>query len=87
MKHEIYLTRNQRSSRFFEKQNRRRRDPSLMIAIYCLSAVAVISTIIATTIGTLMAMALVRYQFRFRKALDLFVFLPLAIRGNVIAQF
>lgn len=34
-----------RRSRF--ARNRRRRDPSLMIAIYCLSAVAVISTLIA----------------------------------------
>ena len=40
--------------------------------------IALISTVVATSIGTLMAMALVRYAFRFRRAVDLFVFLPLA---------
>ena len=54
------------------------RDPTLVSAVGISLRIALVSTIIATTIGTLMAMALVRYQFRFRKALDLFVFLPLA---------
>jgi spermidine/putrescine transport system permease protein len=40
--------------------------------------IAVLSTIIATALGTFMALALVRYGFRGRRALDLFVFLPLA---------
>jgi spermidine/putrescine transport system permease protein len=40
--------------------------------------VAAISTLIAVTLGTLMALALVRYGFRGRRATDLFVFLPLA---------
>jgi spermidine/putrescine transport system permease protein len=41
-------------------------------------AIAAISTAIAVTLGTFMALALVRYGFRGRKATDLFVFLPLA---------
>jgi spermidine/putrescine transport system permease protein len=40
--------------------------------------IAVISTIIATGLGTFMALALVRYGFRGRRTVDLFVFLPLA---------
>jgi spermidine/putrescine transport system permease protein len=40
--------------------------------------IAVISTALATVLGTFMALALVRYGFRGRRATDLFVFLPLA---------
>jgi spermidine/putrescine transport system permease protein len=40
--------------------------------------VAVISTIIATILGTLMALALVRYQFKGRAATNFFIFIPLA---------
>jgi spermidine/putrescine transport system permease protein len=40
--------------------------------------VAVISTIIATILGTLMALALVRYQFRGRAPTNFFIFIPLA---------
>jgi spermidine/putrescine transport system permease protein len=40
--------------------------------------IAIISTVLAVTLGTFMALALVRYQFRGRKAADMFVFLPLA---------
>ena len=54
------------------------RDPTLVKAVGTSLRIALVSTVIATTIGTLMAMALVRYRFRLRKAIDLFVFLPLA---------
>ena len=54
------------------------RDPSLVKAVGTSLRIALISTVVATSIGTLMAMALVRYAFRFRRAVDLFVFLPLA---------
>ena len=54
------------------------RDPTLVDAVGLSLRIALISTVIATAIGTLMAMAIVRYDFRFRKAMDLFVFLPLA---------
>ena len=40
--------------------------------------IAAISTAISVALGTFMALALVRYNFRGRKATDLFVFLPLA---------
>lgn len=40
--------------------------------------IAAISTLIATVLGTFMALALVRYRFRGRAGTDLFVFLPLA---------
>jgi spermidine/putrescine transport system permease protein len=40
--------------------------------------IAAISTLIAVTLGTFIALALVRYRFRGRKTTDLFVFLPLA---------
>jgi spermidine/putrescine transport system permease protein len=56
------------------------RDPTLVKAVGTSLRIALVSTIIATAIGTLMAMALVRYRFRFRKAIDLFVFLPLRQR-------
>jgi spermidine/putrescine transport system permease protein len=40
--------------------------------------IAAISTVIAVVLGTFMALALVRHGFRGRRAIDLFVFLPLA---------
>jgi spermidine/putrescine transport system permease protein len=40
--------------------------------------VAVLATIVATIFGTLMALALVRYQFRGRAPVNLFIFIPLA---------
>ena len=39
---------------------------------------AALATIVATLLGTLMALALVRYQFRGRSATNLFIFIPLA---------
>jgi spermidine/putrescine transport system permease protein len=40
--------------------------------------VAALATIIATALGTLMALALVRYEFRGRAGVNFFIFLPLA---------
>jgi spermidine/putrescine transport system permease protein len=40
--------------------------------------VAVISTVIATALGTLTALALVRYEFRGRAPTNFFIFIPLA---------
>jgi spermidine/putrescine transport system permease protein len=40
--------------------------------------VAAITTVIATFLGTLMALALVRYAFRGRSSTNLFIFIPLA---------
>ena len=54
--------------------------------------VGLISTVLATVIGTAAAIALVRYKFKFRSAISLLIFLPLAtpeiIMGSgLAAQF
>lgn len=52
--------------------------PGLVDAMENSVKIAAISTVIATVLGTMMALALVRYQFRGRGATNFFVFLPLA---------
>lgn len=41
-------------------------------------AIAAISTVVATTFGTMIALALTRYSFRGRSLLNLFIFIPMA---------
>ena len=53
-------------------------DPDLGIALKNSLVIAGVSTVIATVLGTFMALSLVRYRFRGRSAVDFFVFLPLA---------
>jgi spermidine/putrescine transport system permease protein len=53
-------------------------DPDLASAMKNSLLIAVISTLIAVSLGTFMAMALVRYGFRGRTVVDFFVFLPLS---------
>ena len=53
-------------------------NPDLGIALKNSLLIALISTLIATALGTFMAIALVRYGFRGRSIADFFVFLPLA---------
>src|ERR1043165_1455943 len=53
-------------------------DPDLAKALTTSLEVALIATLIATALGTFMAMALVRYRFRGRGAVDFFVFMPLS---------
>src|SRR4051794_38423938 len=53
-------------------------DPDLAHALTKSVEIALISTAIATALGTFMAMALVRYRFRGRSTVDFFVFLPLS---------
>jgi spermidine/putrescine transport system permease protein len=53
-------------------------NPDLAIALKNSLLVAGISTVIATVLGTFVAMALIRYRFRGRRAVDMFTFLPLA---------
>jgi spermidine/putrescine transport system permease protein len=53
-------------------------NPDLGTALKNSLLIAGIATVIATAIGTFMALALVRYGFRGRTGADLFVFLPLA---------
>jgi spermidine/putrescine transport system permease protein len=52
--------------------------PGLGQAVTTSLAVAVISTFVATTIGTMMGLALTRYSFRGRGALNGIIFLPMA---------
>ena len=53
-------------------------NPDLATAMKNSFLIAGISTVIATALGTFMAMALVRYGFRGRSTVDFFVFLPLS---------
>src|SRR3954470_17159191 len=53
-------------------------DPDLAAALRTSLEIALISTLIATALGTFMAMALVRYRFRGRSTVDFFIFLPLS---------
>jgi spermidine/putrescine transport system permease protein len=53
-------------------------DPDLARALTTSLEIAVLATVIATALGTFMAMALVRYRFRGRAAVDFFVFMPLS---------
>jgi spermidine/putrescine transport system permease protein len=59
-------------------------NPDLATAMKNSLTIALITTIIATALGTFMAMALVRYGFRGRSAVDFFVFLPLSTPEVVI---
>jgi spermidine/putrescine transport system permease protein len=52
--------------------------PGLQEALVNSLQIAALSTVIATVLGTMMALALVRYHFRGRGATNLFIFLPLA---------
>jgi spermidine/putrescine transport system permease protein len=53
-------------------------DPDLAVALKNSLLIAAISTVLATILGTFMALSLVRYGFRGRGTVDLLVFLPLA---------
>lgn len=54
--------------------------------------IGLIATLLATAMGTLLALALVRYQFRFRGSTNLLIFLPMAtpevvLGASLLAQF
>ena len=53
-------------------------NPDLALALKNSLLIAAFSTVIATVLGTLMAVALVRHRFRGRGTADMFTFLPLA---------
>jgi spermidine/putrescine transport system permease protein len=53
-------------------------NPDLATALKNSLLIALFSTLLATALGTFMALALVRYGFRGRSVVDFFVFLPLA---------
>lgn len=52
--------------------------PGLANAVFASLVIATLSTLIATTLGVLMALALVRHSFRGRAATNLLVFLPMS---------
>jgi spermidine/putrescine transport system permease protein len=52
--------------------------PGLGDSVIVSLQIAFLSTIIATTLGTLIALALVRYRFRGRGPIDAIIFLPMA---------
>src|SRR5690349_46466 len=52
--------------------------PGIQSAIVLSLEIAVLASLIATTLGTLIALALVRYGFRGRGATNLLIFLPLS---------
>lgn len=52
--------------------------PGLLEAMQTSLQIAVLSMIAATTVGTMIALALVRYRFRARGATNLLIFLPMA---------
>jgi spermidine/putrescine transport system permease protein len=52
--------------------------PALTDAMRSSLVIATVSTIIATTLGTLIGLALARYRFRGRSPLNLLIFLPMA---------
>lgn len=54
------------------------KDPDLARSMKNSILIAVISTVLAVALGTMLAIALVRHRFRGRAAADLFVFLPMA---------
>lgn len=54
--------------------------------------IAFVATVVATTLGTMIAIALVRYRFRFRSSISLLLFLPMAtpevvLGAGLAAQF
>jgi spermidine/putrescine transport system permease protein len=52
--------------------------PDLRGAVVLSLQIAFLSSLVATVLGTLMALALVRYEFRLRGATNLLIFLPMA---------
>jgi spermidine/putrescine transport system permease protein len=67
-------------------------EPGVCTAFGNSMLIGVVATVIATTLGTMIAIALVRYRFRFRAATNLLIFLPLAtpevvLGAGLAAQF
>ncbi len=73
-------------------QNIFNRFPALNEAILNSLMVATISTLVATTLGTLIGLALTRYEFRGRGPLNVLIFLPIAtpeivLGASLLAMF
>jgi spermidine/putrescine transport system permease protein len=52
--------------------------PGLPQAVFLSLVIAFVSTIVATALGTLIGLALVRYEFRFQGATNALIFIPMA---------
>jgi len=52
--------------------------PGIQSAIVLSLEIALIASLVATALGTMIALALVRYRFRFRAATNILIFLPLS---------
>jgi spermidine/putrescine transport system permease protein len=52
--------------------------PELTLALRNSLTIATVSSLVATVLGTLIALALTRFRFRGRSALNLFIFIPMA---------
>jgi spermidine/putrescine transport system permease protein len=66
--------------------------PRMNEALVISGIVAVVSTLVATTLGTLIGLALTRYEFRGRSPLNLLIFLPIAtpeivLGASLLAMF
>ena len=73
-------------------QNIFNRFPALNEAIKVSLIIAAVSTLVATTLGTLIALALTRYEFRGRGPLNILIFLPIAtpeivLGASLLAMF
>jgi spermidine/putrescine transport system permease protein len=60
--------------------------PGLQDAVELSIVIAALSAIVSTALGTLIALALVRYQFRARGTTNLFIFLPMATPEIVLGS-
>lgn len=69
----------------FQWYERLWQDERLMGAAWNTLKVALVSTIVSTAIGTLMALAMERYRFRGRAATDALLYLPIVIPEIVMA--
>ena len=66
--------------------------PRMNDALITSGIVAIVSTLVATTLGTLIGLALTRYEFRGRGPLNLLIFLPIAtpeivLGASLLAMF
>jgi spermidine/putrescine transport system permease protein len=61
--------------------------PGVQDALVTSLKIAALSTLIATALGTLTALALVRYEFKGRAPVNFFIFIPLVLGAALLSQF
>jgi spermidine/putrescine transport system permease protein len=62
------------------------RDPAICKSVVASAEIALVATVLATILGTLIAFALVRHRFRGRSATNLLIFLPMATPEVVLGS-